>query len=347
MRTVILGIFYTNILLAKTYLVEVDDQRMANVFDEKIAQSDHNKEVNETVVKKNIRKSDHKKATFKKETIDTVVGKKIAKSDHNEEITETGHDENMKLSEHDKEITEIGHDENMKVSEHNKEITETLVDKKIAKSDHGKELTEIIGHDEKKTVSEHNKEITKTLVDKNIAKSDHGKEITETGRDEKKTVSEHDKEITKTGHDSRLSGSDYRLMKNENTGCSNSNWCRHVWVQKCSDCNGVYTLMRRGLPWASEKPAYKLQSRKRFIYFRNGKFLIGEINRPPMFSSAVGGRPLRRGWINGWTRGLSWSKKNGVAPSVSCICLPVPVRMEPTSVTSGPTFNVSMLPRYW
>ena len=123
--------------------------------------------------------------------------------------------------------------------------------------------------------------------------------------------------------DKKLSGSDYQLKENENKGCSNSEWCRHVWVQKCSDCSGMYSLMKSEVPWAPGKPVYKLQNRRRYIFYQNGKFIIGD-NWAPMFSAVVRirGRSLRRGWINGWTSGLSWTRKNGVAPTVSCICLP-------------------------
>merc|ERR1712218_554510 len=148
------------------------------------------------------------------------------------------------------------------------------------------------------------------------------KKMTESGQDEKITESEQDKEVTETDKkDKRMSGSDYQSKANERLGCSDSKWCRHVWVQKSKDCNGVYTLMKSGVPWAPGKPVYKLQNRNRFIFQKNGKFRIGEFNKPPIFSSVFRKR-ARKGWTNGWTRGLTWTKKDGVAPTVNCICLP-------------------------
>ena len=178
-----------------------------------------------------------------------------------------------------------------------------------------------LGHDEKMTVSDHDKEITET-VDEKIAESsdkDKHKEITE-----KISESDHDKEIRETGQYKKTSESDYQSKDKERPGCSDSKWCRHVWVQKTKDCDGVYTLMKSGVPWAPGKPVYKLQNRNRYIFHENGKFRIGEFNKPPIFSSVFRSRArsLRRGWTNGWTRGLTWTKKDGVAPTVHCICLP-------------------------
>ena len=173
-------------------------------------------------------------------------------------------------------------------------------------------------HNEKMKVSDHDKD----------------KEITETGHDEKMTISDHDKEITETvvdeitetDPDKKISGSDYQSKENARPGCSDSKWCRHVWVQKSKDCDGVYTLTKSEVPWAPGKPVYKLQNRNRYIFQKNGKFRIGEFNKPPIFSSVFRNRhragSLRKGWTPGWTRGLTWTKKDGVAPTVNCICLP-------------------------
>ena len=167
---------------------------------------------------------------------------------------------------------------------------------KIDVSDHDKEILTETGHDEKMDVSDHDKEITETVVD----------------------------EITETDNDKKMSGSDYQPKEKARPGCSDSKWCRHVWVQKSKDCDGVYTLTKSEVPWAPGKPVYKLQNRNRYIFQKNGKFIIGEFNKPPIFSSVfrTRARSLRKGWTNGWTRGLTWTKKAGVAPTVNCICLP-------------------------